>query len=209
MAAGQQLRGLVGQGVSAKKKRPNFSVGGTGPVYNFPLAESGAYTFTVPTSGRWMFVGWGPGGLGSSGSKGGSSGAYVEVTRFLARGQTVSLSVNFNADTVITLPDGTIAIAGKSAPGGGGAPGIASGGDVNINGTSSAVSGSGSPGGGTGGGPGGTPTGGNIGGAGAPANLPFRGGKGGGSLSIAGHGGGGVDVGQPGQGLALAVFIPR
>jgi hypothetical protein len=194
--------------MAAKKKRPNFSNLGTGPVYIFPHTAAGAYSFSPPASGKWKFVGWGCGGGGLAGTSGGASGAYVEITRFLTKNQVVTISVVSGADTVIAMPDGTVATAGKASAA---VAGAASGGDVNLAGTAGVLSGNGNPGLGTGGGLGGTVTT-NIGGAGAPANLPFRGGAGEGQLvpaGIGGYGAGALDSHNGLPGIVLAMFIPR
>lgn len=178
--------------------------------YTFPASLS-PYSFTPPVSGKWKFVGWGPGA--STGGFGGASGGYVEVTRQLTTNQAVAIVAGFvGTDTTITLPDGTVATAGKGASSGG----TATGGDVNLNGSAGGNAVAGSPGLGTGGGAGGAAPNNLGGGAGAPANLPYRGGEGasdagagsdrGGSV---GSGGCGVSTGlsSGGPGLVLAVLL--
>jgi hypothetical protein len=174
--------------------------------YNFPSAGV-TYTWSPPQSGRWKFVGWGPGDRGAS-------GAYFEVTRFLRATDSVTIQVGRTAssDTVLTLPGGLVATAGRASSN---TAGVASGGDVNLNGTDgpSIAGASGGAGLGTGGGSGGLGDGSTYaGGSGAPANLPFRGANGGdNNLTSPGPGAG---AGQPsagtiygGNGYVLAVRL--
>src|SRR5581483_12431457 len=56
----------------------------------------GSATFVVPKSGYWKFHAWGPGGSAIGGGTtvgGGGSGAYLEITKALRAGQTVSLVI--------------------------------------------------------------------------------------------------------------------
>jgi|SRR5579859_2055141 len=206
-------KSIAAQGI---QRRPNiaqhqiagrFGQANLQQPFSFPAAAA-AYTFSPPTSGYWKFVTWGAGGTGSNGTVAGSSGAYAEITKFLTPASKVSIVVPLSGDTVLTFPDGTVVTAGKAANGGG-SPGVASGGDVNLAGSTGGLTGShvGNPGLGTGGGLGG-PVALGSGGAGAPANLPYRGGDGGGS-SVPGTGGGGAESagGVFGAGLVLAVFM--
>ena len=152
----------------------------------------GSYTFTPTVSGRWKFVLCGGGGYVSP--DGGGSGAYAEITKFLTTGQTVALVTGRGAntdaagtDSTATFPDGTVVTAGAAS---GNTGGVATGGDVNLDGSDGGLDIDSSAGGnglGTGGGAGGPGTGVNIygGGAGAPANLPFRGGAGGSGQNVA------------------------
>lgn len=182
------------------------------PFY-YPPAPS-AYNFTPPTGGHWKFVLWGMGGTNNS--IGNASGAYIEVTRELSTAQTAVINVpqfSVNAsDASVTFPDGTSAIAGNAS---GATPGVATGGDVNLNGTAGTAGGTSSDGGhglGTGGGVGGIHASTNDGGAGAPANLPFRGGAGGvgGSAPPPGPGGGigqASGAGASCYGQALVIYL--
>lgn len=170
--------------------------------YQFP---PGSYTFKVPKSGYWKFVLWGPGAIGSNGDDGGGSGAYCEITKPLASGQSVALVVgsgskvgisNSSGASTATFPDGNLTSAGTtvSSLGGTGVAAVASGGDVNLNGSlggqGTGGTNTGAVGSGTGGGAGGVAAGAN-GGGGAPANLPFRGGAGGSAGSTNGRSPGG------------------
>jgi hypothetical protein len=178
--------------------------GGTVAQQPFLFPDPGTLSFTPPVSGYWKFVGWGGGGNGTSGTIAGGSGAYVEITKFLTTSSVVTIVTGtYRGDTTFTFSDGTVATAG-GAPGGAGAAGIASGGDINLNGSAGVSgAGTGNAGLGTGGGPGGAS--GTRGGSGSPANLPYRGCTGGGLF---------VGTGTPdttslngGPGLALATFI--
>jgi len=214
MGAGQRIRGFVGQGMSGRRQ------GSQGYVYQF-IASASAYTFTAPRPGRWKFVMWGPGADGASGTAG-CSGAYVEIARSLTPGQPVTLQVGFvGTDTVATFRDGKVVIAGKGTTS---VVGVASGGDVNLNGSLSGQAAgisNGMAGLGTGGGAGGNGVSSIVsGGGGAPARLPFRGGAGGNAgpggsppdngATPGGGGGdsGGGDGGRGGNGLVL-VYLDR
>lgn len=175
----------------------------------------GTYTFKPPRSGYWKFIGWGPGGGTSNLSDTGASGAYGEITKFLTTAQSVAIVVSPNSSaTTFTFPDGTVASAGNGAQGPSGA-GIATGFDVNLNGTPGVTNSSGSSppaANGTGGGT----SGGANGGAGAPANLPYRGASGtapGSTSTVMGQSPGGgagqtsLTLAAGGSGLALVVFL--
>jgi hypothetical protein len=201
MAAGQVLRGLVGQSLNSRRREL------VGSIFQYP---PGSYTFVAPQSGRWKFVGWSPGGgnSGDSSFVASGSGAYIEVTRVLSRGQAVTIVVSAgvsgssgSGNTSMTFPDGTIAVCTpgqRTGPGG-----VASGGDVNLNGSAA-----GSPGQGTGGGQSGGP----FPGGGAPGNLPFLGGRAGAQNFPGNSPGGGAGASgsgnliQGGDGLVLAYF---
>ena len=147
----------------------------------FPV---GSHSFAPTVSGWWKFVLWGGGGKDNN--NGGGSGAYCEITKFVTTGQTVALSAGRGQGALAatastaTFPDGTVASAGGAS---GNTGGSASGGDVNLNGSTGGLDASGTAGAaglGTGGGLGGPGNGASVGGgAGAPANLPYRGGIGG------------------------------
>lgn len=152
----------------------------------------GSYSFTPTKAGYWKFVGWGPGG-GSTGANPAASGAYFEKTVFLSITQTVAIVVAdgaaLNGPTTLTFPNGLVVSATSGQEGNN--PGVATGGDVNLNGSNP-----GSAGLGTGGGA--APTAGGTG-AGAPAMLPFRGGRGPNGLD-------GSDGKTPGGGAQLAAL---
>ena len=207
----QKLRGFVGQGMSGRRQNPAQV-----EPYSFPAAAS-AYSFTIPRSGKWKFVGWGPGGVGTAGAAG-ASGGYFEITRQLRKGVVVTITVGRAAtsDTSVVLPDGTTATATRASSG---TAGSATGGDVNLAGSAGSTAGTGvtgTAGLGTGGGAGGAGDSATVdGGSGAPANLPYRGGQGGAgniATSTAGVGAGGA-LGSgtsrlyPGNGLVLAVVM--
>lgn len=126
MATGQKLRGLVGQGMSGTR-RPFF-----GHVYQYAV---GSYTLTIPVTGRWTVVQWGSGGNSQTSVGGGGGGGALCITsRYLRRGQTVSIVIGTNC--VVTLPDGNVVTANDGAMDvAGGAGGVASGGDINVDGS--------------------------------------------------------------------------
>lgn len=155
----------------------------------------GSYTFQPPKSGLYQFIMWGAGGPGDGVNPGGS-GSYCEKAFFLTRANGVPIVVGSNGNnTTVTLPNGQVVTAGGGATN---AAGVASGGDVNLNGSLPGVNGLG--------------TGGGIanasaGGA-APANLPFRGARSQLNDGIAPGGGGQSFNGAPGgDGLVLALFV--
>lgn len=155
----------------------------------------GSYTFVAPKAGNYIFVAWGAGGgFSSGGGLAGTSGAYIEITRRLGVGQKVAIvcgrgqTTIAGQDSTVTFDNGLVVTAG----GGGannGTPGIASNGDVNLNGSAQATDGLGTGGG--------VHTGSNSGGA-APANLPFRGGAGSDTDALGGY--------APGSGAGVAAF---
>lgn len=206
MTAGQSFRGFVGQGMNGRKAGAVFPPGG-GPIYNLPPSST-AYRWSPPTPGFWKFAAWGVGGniIGH----GGASGSYGEITRSLSVGQTVSILVpswvsQLSAiDTTIIFPDGKTVIAGSAI---GITPGIAQGFDLNLNGTPGTAGGHAATGGagqGTGGGQGAPSSSGSLdGGAGAPGNLPFRGGSG----DCDPGGGGSENTITAGAGLVLITLV--
>ncbi len=115
--AGQQLRGLVGQGMDGRRR-------GGDPVIN--IYPSGVHAFIVPRSGKYRLILRGAGGGGGSGGAnvGGASGSLVIGERCLTKGQIVLLSVAlptpFNSDggaSSITLGANDILIAGGGGEG--------------------------------------------------------------------------------------------
>lgn len=174
----------------------------------------GTYTFTAPRAGYHKFVLWGPAGASCVGTLAvpGGSGAYVEYSRFMGAGETVSVVVGLSgSNTTLTFANGKVVTAGTGGDNSGGTPGtggVASGGDVNLNGTAgNAGSGAGSGGG--------FAAPGSQNGAGAPAVLPFRGGYGGGTNALGGAPGGSHSGGYGGavatvlgsDGLAIILFV--
>jgi len=190
------VKGLVAQTMDGRKSNPDPGQ----PPHIFP---AGSWIFTPPRAGQWKFVAWGPGGHGGNGA----SGAYFEKTVSLSIVSTVQIVVGTPtlSDTTVTFPNGIVATAGRAA---GSAVGVATGGDVNLAGSTSASVGLGTGGGRAG-------TGGAGAGSGAPANLPYRGGPGAdiAAFSQANNspGGGGTNDGivptPGGAGLVLAVFV--
>jgi hypothetical protein len=184
---------------------------------------SGTYTFTAPATGYYKFVLWGGGGGGYNGGSGagGSSGAYAEFTRLMTWGERATVVVGVpgplstpGGDSSVTFADGKVVTAGGG--GGGGTSttvGVASGGDVNINGSAPGlVGGAGNAGGGTAGGAGGSAIASSFAGGGAPGNTPYKGGVGGTYQTIApGIGGGGygnsVDGSRSSPGGSGAVLV--
>jgi len=196
-----QLRGFVAQAMAARKKQ----------IFQEPqeFPNAGSFSFSPPRPGRWKFVGWGPGGDGNNGATAGASGAYIEVTRYLTRKDVIAIVVGaVGSDTTITFPNAVVVTAGKASAA---VAGVATGGDVNINGTAGVVTGTinGNPGSGTGGGTGGTATlGPGSGGAGAPGRLPYFGGNGAGvGTPKPGRGAGGMESSQGANGFVVAVLV--
>jgi hypothetical protein len=171
------LQRIAKQRVGARPIATSYGLTNLQSPYVFP---AGSKTWPAPASGHWKFIAWGAGGQDVSGGNGGGSGAYVEITKILMRGQAVSVVVgvgNSTTDTKLTFPDGTIATAGRASGATGGTATITgnlSNSDVLLNGTTGGA-GAGGAGAGTGGGAAGS---GAASGCGAPANLPFYGGDG-------------------------------
>lgn len=169
---GQRLSGLIGQGMNAR--RPSRV--GYARIY-----RPGSHTFTAPYTGRWKFVLHGAGGDwdGGTGAVGGASGAYAERTIAMQALQTAAIVVGAarsGTDTSVTLAGSLPVVAGAAVTT---TPGIASGGDINISGSSGGNNATGTAGGGAGGGAGGTASGsGHGGGGGAPGSAEFPGGSG-------------------------------
>lgn len=185
MAAGQPLRGLVGQAMAAKKKVP------TGYSELFP---EGSWTFTAPRAGNFKFHLWGAGGNNPAGGPG-ASAAYSEVTVFLGLGETVALLIDnstavgpaIGASTA-TFRTGKVVSAGSASTS---TPGVASGGDLNLPGVTGVST-----------------TGGQ-----APGTAQMRGGIGGASVTY-GHtpGGGAASTASlnalwGGDGLCVVMFV--
>jgi hypothetical protein len=179
-----KLRGLVSQRMGGGKSSP--------PPHPYINTAPGAFTYTVPVSGRYKIWAWGPGGAGTFGARdGGGSGGLCVATVALARGQVISGTlgtpgvegvVNATATTV-TIPGRSIGLSAGGGQGGdglsGGLGGTATGGDVNYNGSrggGSIIGNTGLPGAGEAGYNGGTATGAGPTGAGAPGAAPFKGG---------------------------------
>lgn len=161
--------------------------------FNAPNS-AGAQTWTCPRTGEYTIYAWGHGGKGgiNSGDYAGSSGALAiwQRVRFQA-GDTATITIPERASTtgdttVSTARKATVLTAGRGGDGStgvAGAVGVASNGDVNINGSAGLVAPSaGNPGGGTDGGSGST----NTGSPGAPGYDGLRGGDG----AITGYPGG-------------------
>lgn len=181
-----------------------IAAAGSQPVGYATQYTPGSYTFVPPKAGYYKFVLW---GAGDGSNPGGASGAYSEKTVFLTVAQSVPIVVGLGnagapgGDTTVSLPGVAVVTAGG---GNGATPGVASGGDLNLNGSTS-----GNPGLGSGGGPVGS-VGGNP--AGAPGVLPFRGGGGATGPTLAGisPGGGGsagASAWPGGMGMVIALFV--
>lgn len=172
------------------------------------VLSPGITSWTAPASGRYKFYGWSGGGGGDGSSNGGASGSYFEVTKYLQRDQAVACAVGRGEwvardaeETELTFSDGQVVTAGP--PSAWNVPGVATGGDVNLNGSpggEAVVSGAGAAGLGSGGGAGGLGSASVGGGGGAPANLPMRGAPGGQSAGLAGGSPGGGARGDDGGG---------
>jgi len=206
-----RLRGLSGQSLGGPKARQ---------VEVAQYVASGTYTFVAPVNGYYKFVLWGAGGGGGNGTpaNGGGSGAYCEYTRAMGASERATVVVPPAVGKATNGAAATVTfLDGKAVTAGGGlsntAGGTASGGDVNLNGSSGGLSSGSNNGGtglGTGGGAGGTGDGGTIGGGGggAPANSPYTGGQGGSAATTSiglgvGAGAGAGTSSTSGQGAAL------
>jgi hypothetical protein len=108
-----------------------------GPLRRQPVPyeasyPAGVHNWVSPASAYYRFVLWGGGGV--DGTNGGS-GALAIAVRRVARGQIVALNVADGGapsdDTTATFPDGRVITAGSAVNT---VAGVASGGDVNING---------------------------------------------------------------------------
>lgn len=198
MAKSIALQGIAGRaGVGRRQVAGRIGQADVGSVQTFP---PGIFSFSPPKAGYWKFVLWGAGD-GSNG--GGASGGYAEKTLFLDPSQAARLVVGSRAAggpggaSTATFPDGQVVTCGG---GNAATPGIGSGGNVNLAGSAPGAAGLG--------------TGGGIAhtGAGAPANLPYRGGAGG-SSPTTGSGGtpgaGSIGAGQypGGDGLIIVSFV--
>lgn len=209
----EDLRGFCGQSMTSGKpvvRNPQ--------PYMFP-PRSTPHSFTIPQTGYWKFVAWGPGGVSDGNMNGGGGGGYGEVTRWLGKGEVVTITSGEGApnasNTTIIIRTETFTATKGGTPAGG----TASGFDVNLTGGAGGSNGaSGSPGSGSGGGAGGpsASSGTRSGGGGAPAILPYRGGAGGNSRSggspFGGNPGGGggnanVSAVTGGDGLVLALLL--
>ena len=154
--------------------------------FNAPTT-AGAQTWTCPRTGEYTIYAWGFGGRGgtNTGDYAGSSGALAiwQRVRFQA-GDTVTITIPERASTtgdttVSTARKSATLTAGRGGDGGvsAGAVGVASNGDVNINGSEGKIApAAGNAGGGTDGGSGST----NTGSPGAPGYDGLRGGDAGG-----------------------------
>ena len=223
MATGQKLRGLVGQGMSGRRKRPAVL------AFNFPAAT---HTWTCPATGLWRFVLWGGGAGGNNTSNwGGASGAFYLAERLLTKGQTVQLSVGKGGkdpgpggpgangeQTTVTLPSGEVLTAGGGVSVGSNTGGAATANrnlDIVLQGSAGVTTAtSGANGAGTNPGAGGAPSGSIRPGSGAPGWGPYRGGDGGTNNGFGGRapgGGGTTDSadGEPGGDGLVLIHLAR
>jgi hypothetical protein len=199
--------------IAARKVNPSRAVGGTAVQPYNCARKPGGWTFQPPTAGLWKFVGWSAGGNGNA-TDGGASGGYFEITRRVSLLDTVTIMVSDPASTAgtttsVTFLSGTVATATRAS---GMTAGTATGGDVNLQGTAGTTANPGTAGSGlgTGGGAGGVSLGSYAPGAGAPANLPYRGGQGPAenyASAPIGAGAAGQSGGRGGEGLVIAVFM--
>lgn len=201
MTVGQPLRGFVSQNM--RGARDNFASYGA----SYP---AGTPTWICPKSGWYRFVQWGAGGV-TGGTVSGGSGAHTQTVAHINKGQTVAIVVPAGgSDCTVTLPNGRVITAGTAAAATGG---VASGGDININGSNGTAGGGGNgvAGGGDNGGPGGLGNGTtNSGGAGAPGSGGYRGGEGGSATGGAGAGtpgAGGNQTSSGGQGSGFVIIV--
>ena len=178
----------IGSGRRVQRVNPPSRGGLSGVRYqasfNAPTT-AGAQTWTCPRTGEYTIYAWGPGGRGDTASVNsfaGGSGALAiwQRVRLLA-GAIATISIPelgaTTAATTVNLASKSVTLtAGRGGDGNGssgGAGGIATGGDININGTAGlSYLVSGADGGGTDGGNGGA-----RGEPGAPGYDGFRGGN--------------------------------
>lgn len=221
MPKGVSQRSIGGRaGIARKQIAARYALTNAQEPYSFPGPTATAaktYSWSPPRSGYWKFVAWGAGGNAlAADAQGAGSGAYAEKTKYLRPSDVVSISLTSSnpasasssgGSTVLTFPDGSVVTCGGGqAASLGAAGGTATGGDVNLSGSTFTTAGQGSGGGSAGAGA--------TDGGGAPGVLPYRGGDGG-LVSVggrAGSPGGGAAAyntfpNMGGTGLVLAVFI--
>lgn len=215
------MRSIAQQGIGGRSSIAGKPIASRGRLsanpepYIFPPSNT-AYSFSIPETGYWQFVAWGPGGPSDGSTFGGGGGGYGEVTLYLQKDEVATILVgegtHASSTTTILIRGITYTAARGGTPAGGAATNF----DVNLTGGAGGNNSAGSAGGGTGGGAGGPASLGRAGGGGAPANLPFRGGSGGnsrnGSNSLGGNPGGGggnaqVTAANGGDGLVLAMLV--
>lgn len=159
--------------------------------------SAGSYDWRCPKTGTYRFVLWGSGGGGDNAgpNEGGGGGAHVQKTARVRAGQLVpvvvggpSLPDDSGAATTVALPSGLVSAGGgeKGNAGAGGAGGIATGGDVNVNGSDSF---------------------GSTGGASASSGLFAGGGVSMGGVASIPGGGGGISGPQFGGGGGYLVIV--
>lgn len=155
-----RFRGFVGQGM-----KPPLTV--MPDVTDFQIVTAtGAGIYTAPRKGVLAIYAWGAGGAGftggSSDADAGGSAAALKKRLRITKGQQLLYSVGAGVasadgqDTIVNLPSGAVLRAGGgkvASAGTGGKGGIASGGDINLNGSDGVVltsvnNGTGNPGGG-------------------------------------------------------------
>lgn len=164
------------------------SAGISGGAPSVPFAgmfPTGTVSFVVPYDGDYKFYLW-SGGYHGDLVNGGPSGSYLEITKSLTAGQTVTGSVGRGGKktvsptlSTLTFPDTSVVTAGVASGYYTGNRAVATGGNVNLNGSlgGQTPGAAGEAGLGTGGAAAGPGDGSLIsGGGGAPANLPMRGG---------------------------------
>lgn len=141
--------GLLGQSMGGSKP-PQIA-----PLFSrtFP-PNPNTVNWTVPATGNYEIGAWSP-GMDANGNGGNvaCTGAFAMARRYLRAGQVVAISVGYRAflggsagggsgnitDTTVTLPGGLGTIQCTKADAFSPTAGSATGGDVNINGSTSAV----------------------------------------------------------------------
>jgi hypothetical protein len=137
---GQGLRGFLGQGMDGRRPA-NDSAARTYPA--------GSWTFIVTSPGYYEVAGWSPGYAALNASPG-VTGSFALKRAYLGAGQTLAITVGAanaryssaggsgaNTASAVTFPDGTTMLIGVGNVSTGTAA-VATGGDVNVNGTVSA-----------------------------------------------------------------------
>lgn len=166
-----------------------FSGGNSSPKLKcfLPVDNAPNQSWVLSETGVWRFYAWGTGSANTyigSAHYGAASGGLSIISKFLSAGETVNVELS-PTRTKLVFPDASeIQILAATIGSNPGTPttakgGIASGGEININGTDGVLgNANGLPGGGTDGGLGGVANSSVPGGAGAPGAEGIRGGNG-------------------------------
>lgn len=139
------LDGRRDQRVNPPPRASGASVARYQDTYRAPTV-AGDQTWVCPEAGLYTIYAWSAGGYGSTSASGGGGGGALAVAQRVRLGAgaevVISLAVRPNsakpapASTVVTIPGrpSTLTCTPGQDVGSGGAGGVASGGDVNVNG---------------------------------------------------------------------------